>query len=490
MADFGLYHGLAQSFQANERINDLYRREEAANRAKAMAEAKSKMLADDVKFQNAMNSYDNAIIKQANQKRIQELGDWINSNPDWSYNTQKRMVYNQMIDDIRTNSDVMRGMASDQAFAEMNKDLAEVAKNPNMYDQEAYNELLAQKQNYLKYGHQNGAEAFAKEGAQPFVYRKPKDFVDLPKTLLDYGNSIQDYDVVKPKGGNVGEYYTKPTDAAIDAVKKSVYQQHGRQIMVEAQKLGLKTPEQVDQWVSNNIAAGFKKHYSIGDANAAFNNAMRMKEYQLHKAKAQQELVTNPSYTPFDYIIDPRNKAGQMNPDDVKKIWGDKPISPLYGNDGTKVDLSGFTVEYDGRYVKDKSSGLPMFLGKVNIPLKTAEEMGIYKEPFGPDLGRTGTIAPAFLDKAKVADGADKDGNPMKYVQVDYELPINPNDKVARDKTNAFILPKQLVEPGENPFQSQQQQNVPTASLEQWKQAGWTDEQIQRGVNEGKIKVK
>jgi hypothetical protein len=143
-----------------------------------------------------------------------------------------------------------------------------------------------------------------------------------------------------------------------------------------------------------------------------------------------------------------------MNPDDVKKIWGDKPVSPLYGNDGTKVDLSGFTVDYDGRYLKKQ--GLPFFLGKVNMPLDVAEEKGIYKEPFGPNLGRSGTIAPAFLDKARIAEGVDKDGNPMKYVQVDYELPINPNDKVARDKTNAFILPDKLVEPGTNPFANEE----------------------------------
>lgn len=487
MPEYGTLLGLAQSFDADQRINDLYRQEEANNRAKAMAEAKAKMLADDVKYQNAANAYDNKIIKEYAQQRIQEIGDWVNKNPDYLTDVRKRMQYNALIDDIKTNQHVMRGMATDKALAELNNDLAEVAKNPEMYDQEAYNELLAQRDNYLKFGNQKGIDAATKEGVQPFIYRKPKNFVDLPKTLMGYGSEIKNYDVVKPKGGNIGEYYTKPNDNDLNAIKASAYQQHGRQIAVEARKLGLTTPQQVDDWLTSQISAGFNKHYSIGDANAAYDNYIKSENLKLAKQKAGQELLTNPSYTPFDYIIDPRNKVGQMNPDDVKKIWGDKPVSPLYGNDGTKVDLSGFTVEYDGRYLKKQ--GLPFFLGKVNMPLDVAEQKGIYKEPFGPNLGRTGTIEPAFLDKARIAEGVDKDGNPMKYVQVDYELPINPNDKVARDKTNAFILPDKLVEPGANPFQ-QQQSNVPAASLEQWKQAGWSEEQIQRGVNEGKIKVK
>jgi len=489
MAEIGLMTGLAQDFQANERINDIYRQEEAGLRAMQMAQAKAKMYADDVKYQNAMNPFDNAIVKTRNQKAVLDLGVWKRNNPDWSYNPEKRAQYQNMIDDIKSNPDVLRGMASDKAFEELNKDIQEVAKNPEMYDQEAYDNLLKQRDNYLQFGHQLGYEAAQKEGPKAFVYQKPRNFVDLPKTLMGYGSEIQNYDVVKPKGGNIGEFYTTPNAQALEAIKNSAYQQHGRQIAIEAKKLGLTDPKQIDQWVTQQIAAGFKKNYQIGDANAQFDNYIKSENLRLAKAKAAGELQSNPSYTPFDYLIDPNNSYGNLSPDDIRKVWSDKPTEPLMGLDGTKIDLSGFDINYNGKYIK--KHGVPFFMGTVNLPLDVAEQKGLYSEPFGPDFGRKGKINSQFLDKARIVEGADKDGKPIRYVQVDYNLPVNPADKVARDKFNTLVLPDKLIQEGGNPFkQAAPAQNVKTASLQEWRNAGWTDELIQKGVKEGRIKVK
>jgi hypothetical protein len=485
--EYGMISGLAQDFNANERINDLYRQEEALNRSKAMAEQKAKLYADSIKYQNAMNPFDHEIIKKANQQRVMDLGVWAKNNPNYKYDPTLMAEYQARLDDIKSNPDVLRGMASDSAFNELNKDLQEVAKNPEMHDQDAYNQLLSQKDNYIKFGNQKGYEAAQKEGFQPFVYQKPRNFVDLAKTLPEYGSSIQNYDVIKPTGGNIGEYYTAPKAEDMEAMVKSAYQQHGRQIQVEAQKLGMKDPKQVDDWVRNQISAGFKKHYSIGDANAKFENYMRSQDLAQRKAKAAGDLQSNPKYTPFDYLVDQRNNFGTMNPDDIRKVWSDKPTEPLMGNDGTKVDLSGFDINYNGKYIKKQ--GIPFFIGTVNLPLDVAEQKGIYSEPFGPNLGRTGKIASPFVDKARISEGLDKEGKPMKYVQIDYNLPVNPTDKVARDKFNAMVLPDKLVEEGMSPYM-QKQSNVPTASLNEWKSAGWSDEQIKQGINEGKIKVK
>ncbi len=446
MAEFGSLLGDTVDFQSNERINDLYRQQEGMLRAKATAEAKASMFASDVKYQNAANSFDAPRIKQRAQKSIYELGAWQRQNPNWRIDPQLRAEYNNKLDDIKSNEDVLRGVASDNAFKALTGDLQELAKSGKQYNKVAYNRYLEQKKNYEQFGNQNGFEASQKEGYQPFVYVKPKEFVDdLAGDLLKAGDSIQDYNVIKPKDGNIGEWYSEPKPEAVNGVKQMKYQQHGDQLMQLAQENGW-DEKQLDKYVTDNIAAGVKKNYSIGNANAKFDNMMRSAEHQLAKRKAQGELTSGNGYTPYDYLIDPRNEVGQLNGDDIKKVWGDRPVSPVYGNSGAKADLSDYPIDYDGRYIKNK--GVPFFMGKIKLPVAVAEERGIYSNGW-LDAGK---INPEFLDIARKKTAVDKDGKEQEYIEVDYNLPINPQDKVARDKFNVFVLPDKLVAEGGNPF--------------------------------------
>jgi hypothetical protein len=269
----------------------------------------------------------------------------------------------------------------------------------------------------------------------------------------------------------------------VNGVKQLKYQQHGDQLTQLAQENGW-DQNQLDKYVTDNIAAGVKKNYSIGNANAKFDNMMRSAEHQLQKRKLQGELTAGTGYTPYDYLIDRRNEVGQLNPDDIKKVWGDRTASPVYGNSGAKVDLSDFPIDYNGRYIKDKS-GVPFFMGKIKVPLSVAEERGIYTTDGILNFGK---ISPEYLDIARVTKAPDKDGKEQEYVEVDYNLPINPTDKVARDKFNVFVLPDKLVNEGGNPYQKTA--NIPTASKADWIANGWNEAQINKAVSEGKINVR
>ena len=112
------------------------------------------MFAQDMEFNNAMNQFDNPRIKDYAKKTISEIGKFVSENPDWSTNVNKRMWINMKKKELKDNPDLMRGIASDNAFKQMNADLAEVAKNPQQYDQGAYDMLLEQRNNYLKFGNQ------------------------------------------------------------------------------------------------------------------------------------------------------------------------------------------------------------------------------------------------------------------------------------------------------------------------------------------------
>lgn len=484
--NIGVANGLAQDFNYDQRVNDLRYQAEARKRQQDQNAAKAKLFANDMDFQKSSNEYDAPRVRDMNSKIVQEIGDYVAANPDYETNVQKMMVVKQLKNKLKDNPEVMRALHSDTNYKELLNDLQERAKSGSQYDKEAYDQYLSKWNNYQQFGNQDGAEAAKAEGVKPFTYVRPQDFVDLPSALQKAGNSIKNYDVVQPKGGNIGEWYTKPKADEVAALKAAVYQQHGRQIQVEARRMGLDTPEKIDKWITDGISSGFDKSHSIGDPNAAFDRYIKSAELQLHRAKAKREADTNPSYKPFDYIVDPKTTAGQLNPDDIKSVWGNTPMNPIIGNTGKKVDVSDFPIAYTGKYIKKQ--GLPWMLGKINMPLDVAEERGIYSEPFGPDLGRTGEITADFVNNAKIVNGVDKEGNPMKFVQIDYNVPVNPLDKPARDKFNAMIQPAKMFEERGNPYASQS--NVPTASVQEWMAAGWNEQQIKQGLAEGKIKVK
>jgi hypothetical protein len=311
--------------------------------------------------------------------------------------------------------------------------MQEVAKNPQQHDIEAYNELQSQWNNYQQFGNQYGAEAAKTEGLKPFLYSKPKDFVNLPETLLKLGNSIQNYDV--KKGKNIGEYWTEPNPEDVNAIKNSAYQEHNRQIQIEARKQGI--PEnQIDEWVSRQIAAGFKKHYSIGDANAAFENSMALKRFNAERGGKKSD---EPAFTTWDDLVHPKNSAGYVNQDVARKVWGDKPPMQMSGNNGKIADLTGFDFNYDGRYIT--SNGVKFLSGYVDLPLDVAESKGMYQQGW---LTRDG-ITSDFLDKASVESKEDKEGNTKQYVRVKYQLPINPNDKTAKSIYEVNSMPSKYV---------------------------------------------
>jgi len=490
--EYGTALGLAQDLGFDQRINDERYRQEALKRQQDQNAAKAKLFASDMDFQKAANQFDAPRVRDMNTKIVQEIGDYVAANPDWETNVQKSMIVKQLKTKLKDNPEVMRALHSDTNYKELLNDLQERAKSGSQYDKEAYDQYLNKWNNYQQFGNQDGVDAAKAEGVKPFTYVRPQDFVDLPTALQKAGNSIKNYDVIKPKGGNVGEWYTKPKDEELAALKAAVYQQHGRQIQVEARRMGLDTPEKIDKWISDGISSGFDKSHSIGDPNAAYNRYIQSEELKLHRAKARGEAESNPNYKPFDYIIDPKTTAGQLNPDDIKSVWGNTPANPVIGNSGKKVDVSDFPIVYTGQYIKKQ--GLPWMLGKINMPLEVAQERGIYSEPFGPDLGRSGEITADFVKTARIANGVDKEGKPMKYVQIDYNVPVKPLDKPARDKFNAMIQPAKMFEDRGDPYASQQDysatSNVPTASVKDWLAAGWTESQIKQGLKEGIIKVK
>lgn len=249
MLEFGIVKGLAQSGQYDQRINDLRYKEQADKRAKSEAEARAKLFAEDMDYNNAMNEFDAPIIKELALNKIREIASFVRENPDYTYNPDKLAVVNSMKKELKSNADLNRGLASDMERKKFLADYGEVAKNPNFYDTEAYEDIKNQWENYRMYGNQNGKEAAEKFGKQAFVYQKPRDFIDLAPSLQKMGNQTKNYDIVKP--GGIGEWYSKMNPLELESLADAAIQQNERQIDVETRRLGLNDPAQKENGLKN-----------------------------------------------------------------------------------------------------------------------------------------------------------------------------------------------------------------------------------------------
>ena len=206
MLEMGLRLGLAADMQYDKRIADLRYNEEANRRAKNEAEAKAKVFADDFSYTNAMNTHDNPLVKQAAQFQINRIGSFVNNNPDWQTNIQKRGQYQQLLRELKDNPDLNRGLATDKSFTEMN----EYAKNPkNAYvtSSDAWNQIKLQKENYLKFGNQDGQAAAEKEGRKAFAFVAPQELADVNIKGLEIGSKLGTSD--KFVGGGFGAKETR-----------------------------------------------------------------------------------------------------------------------------------------------------------------------------------------------------------------------------------------------------------------------------------------
>ncbi|MFA7287678.1 MAG: hypothetical protein WC055_02260 [Melioribacteraceae bacterium] len=433
--EWGTLAGLTVKNNLDQQIQDAKYFDQQRRQNEVMNMQKAKMFSDDLEFQNGSNPYDDAIIKQENQRLVSDIGKYVTDNPDWTTNVYKASEVKRMKQSMKSTPAVLRSMAYKDAMAKFNADLSEVAKNPNKYDAEAYDAIQQQVENYHKYGNQYGEEAAKKEGARPLVYQKPQDLINVPDTLLKAGKNINNFNV--KKGKDLGEYMTEPKPEEVKAIKDSIYQEHNRSIALQAKQLGLTTPQQIDKWLTDGIIAGFEPKYSPGDPNALWERGMRERELRAKEAKSSPM----PSYTPFDDLFDKRKPAGNVPAELAYKTWGETPKIKVVGNSGQAVDLTGLKMNYDNRYVTD-SKGRRYLSGYVNVPLDVAKQNGIWT---GDD--EDGGISASFLGKAVRRQKESKDGKGATFVKLDYMMPIDYNDGTARQLYNSHAQPAKLVEP-------------------------------------------
>lgn len=434
--EIGLAQGLAQNLGYDQRVNDLRYQQQMLRQQEAINESKRKLFEDSIEYVEGGNAFDQPLVKQETQKRVQELGNYISENPDWETNFQKRGYVKQLKNAIKDNPTVLRALTTNDNRKALYQYAQEAKNKAGMFDEDALQSELIRATNYERFGNPDGEEAAKSEGFKPYLFSRPQDFVDMNNVYKEAGASIKNPEVIETKFGG---YYTKPKDVDVDARTANILQHHGNQLKKEFAKQGITDPKQIAKAVRQNVIASFDSDFKLGDSLKAWELGMRQKEMTL-KAKEAAAKIGQGNYTPWHYFVDERNNpAGTIDKNTFDKVWGG--ISPEFvkGHDGFKADLTGLDFKPTGRVIN--TGGRTFINGYVDMTPEIAKERGIYKNGFW----NIDEVKPNFTDIAEEITVQDKDGNDQKIIRVKYDMPINKDDKTAMQKFNVAVDVDKLV---------------------------------------------
>lgn len=447
--DVGIAKGLAQSFDYDKRIAEERFYDQQLKRAQQDNLAELKAFEDDMDYMNAANSFDHNLIKSEAGKTIREIGQIVRENPDFRSNPDVRRLINEKKKYLKSNQHVIRGMASDQAFQQLNKDLAEVAKNPAMHDSGAYQELLKQRNNYLKYGHQDGEEAAKQFGPQSFVYTKPQDFVPLNEEALKTASLIK---ARKYKQTGNGGYEELVDENALIPAAMDFYNRHKRQIQVTYNP---KDDNEGIAYAKELIRPGIELKRKFGEPH--YNDALAVKKWEYAMAQKQQNKTID-AYN--EAVISSR--FNKLPTDAVTAMLGTTPEAKIYDADGAfKGTSKGRKFIPSGDYgqantVEQKPSG--------KWGLASNKTIGVahgYIEMSEEDYDNSGYDRdPRMRDKVVTKEITTPKGKKETVYWIPAQVEFDPRDEAKRFKFNNHVgmTNKQIGEL--NPLQQASQQQV------------------------------
>ncbi len=484
--EWGTAKGLAVDLQYNQRIADQRFYDQQFKRAQAENLAELKAFEDDTDYMNAANSYDHNLIKSEAEKTIKEMGEIIRDNPNYKYDPDVRRVLNEKKKYLKSNPNVIRGIASDENFKRLNDDLAKVAKNPNMYDSEAYQQLLAKKQNYLQFGHQDGKEAAEKFGPQAFVYDKPEDFVPLNEEALKTAALIK---ARKYKQTGNGGWEELVDENSLVPAAMDFYNRHKRQIQVTYNP---KNEDEAIAYAKELIRPGIDLKRKFGEPH--YNDALELEKWKMKHNQAK----SNGQYDLDPYMYDIKSaKSNRINTDLVQATLGTTPQAKIYNKDGSflksteglkfiptgafqqaaqvEKKVNPITGAYEG-YGRSSSKNTGVFHGYVEMTEDELDDSGILKDKTMNDL-----VVPY--------QGKDVKGKAITMYRVPAQVEADLSNEGFRTRYNSAAKLTSQQMNALNPMSQMEQQAIPSASVQEWINAGWTKEQIQQGVQQGVIKA-
>lgn len=442
--EFGSIVGAAVSQNYDQQINDLFRYDQMRKQTQAMNDAKAKLFADDLEFQNAANEYDRPRLEELNRSQVMGIGKYMRENPGYSSDPVKMGQIKMMKRAIKDNPIAKRAVAVDSAFAEYLKDRQEALKSPNQWDIEALDKQGAAFQNYFKTGNARGLEGLQQEGEQPALYTRPEMFIDVVKDNQETGNKFKhndtNSDINYLNNGREGGYRLSLKDSVLTQMATDKYNARKRQYDVQYTKRGIDPVQEI----KTQIASGIEEKFDIGKENKLSEELYKIK-YANDLKKSLSDSEGGKSVDPFTEAILKPNKSAPAAAH-LAETFG-STIPHWYINEkGARVkNLDGDEFHYTDAILDKglgekgyKKSGEKLFPGYFLKTVAWAKEKG-YINDKGKEFG-VQRIKPEMLGKISFVEGpVDKDGKSSELVKIDAVGTVQANDPVYRTRYNALV---------------------------------------------------
>jgi hypothetical protein len=188
--EYGTLQGLARDFGYGERTQDLYNQEALLEKARDKAEAKAKLMTDDLDYMLPMNEYDRPIADSFVKEQLKNIGLYYKNNPDVFTNVQKRIELNRMKKQLKEHPSIVNGVMNDIELKKWDDFVAD-PKNAALRESDDFKIVSKQRENFLKNGN---PDTDIPDGTyKNYKFRSPMENFDFTKYLQEQGKLV-DYD--------------------------------------------------------------------------------------------------------------------------------------------------------------------------------------------------------------------------------------------------------------------------------------------------------
>lgn len=441
LLDFGTTSGLAYRHNYQQDIANLQRNEMLNERARAQAENKAAQIAEELKFGSADNEYDRNKLREFTTTKMNEIGGFMNSNPDYRFNPEKFMYYKQMANSLQDNEWVKRSMYHNAQLKEFQD---YVSKHPDIMTDEELEKTKSAILNYQKTGDVLGEEG---QGRQ-FTFIPPQPHIDLAKHMAEQVKNMRKSGLDNSSNPDYYLNYSTDQDIADGVAAELSNRQVLREVKLAFQNMpkselakyeGMEPNEAYKKYLIN-ISRPFTQMTELKKDN--WREKMSM-EYALKKRLLGDKAALSAKGSaeankPFWELAKKLDDGVHAQGFGYSQSWNTKINDQLFG------DLSNFDAS--SVYVNTPRGLKRVNLG-YNVPASSGK--GIYAFPvagqttpmvpinievtpdqleqlYGDDVLDDGKVNPEYADKISmrmVKPSANSDAEPKYYLQT-----LNPID--------------------------------------------------------------
>jgi hypothetical protein len=435
--EIGLASGLSQDFQYDKRIADARYNEQATQemraRQQAIAEAKTKLMLDDLQIPTGATEYDQKVLGEITRNKVKELSQITREHPDVLTNLDAQIATKLKKNEIMNNPWTINAATAKGSIDKLKADMAEAKKNPNQWNQKALDEEYAKAMNYSKFGHPTEAWYHDPKDAVAYVYQRPKDFIDINQRWMDIGNKFGDKKTRPIVGGrNAYEEYANPE--TLRRVAEQEYIQNKDQYDIEAAKHNINPVD----YIKMGIDAHIPKKKDFGDYG--LNDAITLANYKHRLDGLDRDVAPNKSAYQEAFV---KAKDGVVNPTFLEQTYGPKPKNEIYSNkQDVKFDNTGNRVYYTGnhKWLEGKNGKQKVVEVYSYLTPEEAKQKGIYDDGnWNPFQGEE--ISPDWNKQAEVVTTGEGDKT-KKMIKVKAFMPVELNEAYAGAFDNEVHIAK------------------------------------------------